>query len=58
MEALIDNHCLERLTRNLITAGRSPTKKEGLLDLELERGNLADIELAATELLSIESQKG
>ncbi|KAK8499275.1 hypothetical protein V6N12_076125 [Hibiscus sabdariffa] len=55
MEALIDNHCLERLTRNLITAGRSPTKKEGLLDLELERGNLADIELAATELLSIES---
>ncbi|KAK8491852.1 hypothetical protein V6N11_013976, partial [Hibiscus sabdariffa] len=56
MEALIDNHCLERLTRNLITAGRSPTKKEGLLDLELERGNLADIELAATELLSIETR--
>ncbi|KAK8523644.1 hypothetical protein V6N12_013729 [Hibiscus sabdariffa] len=55
MEALIDNHCLERLTCNLITAGRSLTKKEGLLDLELERGNLADIELAATELLSIES---
>ncbi|KAK8590351.1 hypothetical protein V6N13_057244 [Hibiscus sabdariffa] len=56
MEALIDNHCLERLTCNLITAGRSLTKKEGLLDLELERGNLADIELAATELLSIETR--
>lgn len=29
----------------------------GLLDLELERGNLVDIELAATEPLSIESQE-
>ncbi|KAK8538887.1 hypothetical protein V6N12_034594 [Hibiscus sabdariffa] len=37
---------------------RSPTKKEGLIELELEHGNLANIELAATKLLSIESKKG
>ncbi|KAK8628652.1 hypothetical protein V6N13_009238 [Hibiscus sabdariffa] len=58
MESLIDNHCLERLTSNLIIVRRSPTKKEGLIELELEHGNLANIELAATKLLSIESKKG